>query len=66
MGQPWEESHARLDQREAIGNRMARLELRNVTKRFGDFVAVRNLHLTVEAGRFCTLFGPSGCGKSTL
>ena len=66
MGEPGEEPDAGLDQREAIGSSMARLELRNVTKRFGDFVAVRNLNLTVEDGSFCALLGPSGCGKSTL
>jgi len=45
---------------------MARLELKNVTKRFGDFTAVKNLSLSVENGSFCALLGPSGCGKSTL
>ena len=45
---------------------MARLELKNVTKRFGDFVAVKDLSLSVDDGSFCALLGPSGCGKSTL
>ncbi len=45
---------------------MARLELKNVTKRFGDFTAVKNLSLSVDDGSFCALLGPSGCGKSTL
>jgi spermidine/putrescine transport system ATP-binding protein len=45
---------------------MALLEIRNVTRRFGDFVAVDAVSLAIEAGEFFTLLGPSGCGKTTL
>ncbi|MDZ7823604.1 MAG: ABC transporter ATP-binding protein [Ahrensia sp.] len=38
----------------------------NVTKTFGDFVAVRNLTLHIYEREFYSLLGPSGCGKSTL
>jgi ABC-type Fe3+/spermidine/putrescine transport system ATPase subunit len=41
------------------------LELKGVTKRFGSFVAVRRLSLSVEHGQFVCLLGPSGCGKTT-
>jgi spermidine/putrescine transport system ATP-binding protein len=41
------------------------LELHGVTKRFGDFVAVRDLDLTVPQGAFFALLGASGCGKTT-
>jgi spermidine/putrescine transport system ATP-binding protein len=45
---------------------MALLEVQNVTRRFGDFVAVKNVSFSVTAGEFFTLLGPSGCGKTTL
>jgi spermidine/putrescine transport system ATP-binding protein len=45
---------------------MALLEIKNVTRRFGEFTAVDNVSFSVEAGEFFTLLGPSGCGKTTL
>ncbi|NAZ36475.1 ABC transporter ATP-binding protein [Rubellimicrobium sp. CFH 75288] len=42
------------------------LELRSVTKRFGDVDAVREVSLSVPDGAFLVLLGPSGCGKTTL
>ena len=41
------------------------LHLQNLTKRFGDFVAVDDLTLTIPAGSFFALLGGSGCGKTT-
>ncbi len=43
----------------------ADVRLENVTKRFDDVVAVDDLTLDVESGKFYALLGPSGCGKTT-
>jgi putative spermidine/putrescine transport system ATP-binding protein len=44
---------------------MARLDIQNLTKRYGDFHAVRDVSLSVADGEFLVLLGPSGCGKTT-
>ena len=44
---------------------MAQIQIRNVRKEFGDFVAVRESSFTIEDGEFFMLLGPSGCGKTT-
>ena len=43
----------------------ADVRIENVTKRFDDVVAVDDLTLEVESGKFYALLGPSGCGKTT-
>jgi putative spermidine/putrescine transport system ATP-binding protein len=42
------------------------IDLVNVTKRFGDTVAVDNIKLKMPGGAYCCLLGPSGCGKTTI
>jgi multiple sugar transport system ATP-binding protein len=44
---------------------MAELMLRNVAKRYGDNVVVKDFNLTIHDKEFIVLVGPSGCGKTT-
>jgi ABC-type Fe3+/spermidine/putrescine transport system ATPase subunit len=44
---------------------MVKVELKGVTKRFGDVVAAGDVTLQIEDGEFFTFLGPSGCGKTT-
>lgn len=44
---------------------MANVTLDNVTKRYDDVIAVKDMNLAIEDSEFVTLVGPSGCGKST-
>jgi multiple sugar transport system ATP-binding protein len=44
---------------------MAEIKLRNLSKRWGSFVGVENLNLTIADEEFLVLLGPSGCGKTT-
>lgn len=41
------------------------IKLKNVTKKFGDKIAVNNLSIELKKGEICTFVGESGCGKST-
>jgi len=41
------------------------IELKNVSRRFGDTIAVDGVNLIIETGEVCVLVGSSGCGKST-
>ena len=49
----------------AIGSGGPDVTLINVTKRFGDVVAVDAMNLEIPSGSFTSLLGPSGCGKTT-
>jgi multiple sugar transport system ATP-binding protein len=45
---------------------MASVDIRNVTKRFGNVQVLHGANVDIEDGEFVVLVGPSGCGKTTL
>ena len=45
---------------------MISIRIENLTKRFGDSIALHSLNLTIQPGEIFFLLGPSGCGKTTL
>ncbi len=48
-----------------VADERGSVELVNVTKKYGDVVAVDSMNLSVHPGEFLSLLGPSGCGKTT-
>ena len=42
------------------------IELKNITKSFGDNVILKNFDFKVKKNEFLTILGPSGCGKTTI
>jgi iron(III) transport system ATP-binding protein len=49
----------------SFGGQAASVRFENVTKAFGEVVAVDDVSFQIEAGKLVTLLGPSGCGKTT-
>jgi len=42
------------------------ISVEHVTKRYGDFVAVKDMSFEIRQGEFFSMLGPSGCGKTTM
>src|SRR5215468_7419689 len=59
------ESYSRVKRRIQGRKRVASVELRDLTKRYGDVAVVDDISLTIEHGHLVCLLGPSGCGKTT-
>ena len=45
---------------------MSKLSIENLNLHYGDFHALKNINMEIEAGKITAFIGPSGCGKSTL
>jgi multiple sugar transport system ATP-binding protein len=49
-----------------VKNKVAKIDLRNISKSFGETVVIPQLDLQIQDGEFMVFVGPSGCGKSTM
>ncbi len=47
-------------------DRPVKIEVKNLTKRFGDLVVLDDINFTVAKGEFLAIVGPTGCGKTTF
>ena len=46
--------------------KMSKISIKNLDLYYGDFKALKNVNLEIEANKITAFIGPSGCGKSTL
>ena len=46
--------------------RPIKIEVKNLTKRFGDLLVLDDMNFTIRKGEFLAIVGPTGCGKTTF
>lgn len=49
-----------------VDNRPVKVEVKNLTKKFGDLLVLDNLNFTIKKNEFVCVVGPTGCGKTTF
>ena len=47
-------------------NKMPKVQVRNLTKKFGDLLVLNDISFDVRSGEFLCIVGPTGCGKTTF
>jgi len=47
-------------------SRTVKIEVKNLTKRFGDLLVLDDINFNVAKGEFLAIVGPTGCGKTTF
>ena len=47
-------------------NRPVKVEVKNLTKKFGDLLVLDNLNFSIKENEFVCVVGPTGCGKTTF
>jgi ABC-type Fe3+/spermidine/putrescine transport system ATPase subunit len=61
----YQQLHSKTKDKLPRGIKMVKVNLENITKRFGEVIAADQINLEIEDGEFFTFLGPSGCGKTT-
>lgn len=51
---------------ERVDNRPVKVEVKNLTKKFGDLLVLNNLNFNIKKNEFVCVVGPTGCGKTTF
>ena len=51
---------------ERVDNRPVKVEVKNLTKKFGDLLVLDNLNFNIKKNEFVCVVGPTGCGKTTF
>ncbi|MCE5243716.1 MAG: ABC transporter ATP-binding protein [Desulfobacteraceae bacterium] len=55
-----------MDEKNKSEKRKNKIEVKNLTKSFGDLLVLNNISFNVEEGEFLSIVGPTGCGKTTF